>query len=233
MTADQTSRGAHKSQASSLSSLGGDATISLRLEQSGALVVKQFDFILTHGRMRLSFNEDMPLEDVFRDEIVEAIGYLVARVGDTSLLSAPEFEVDAGGCNISGATILTSIVKDNATAITVRLRDIRGNAMELLTKNVVPPTVDAELLQRTIDDALNRIYVPLRNFDAALERAMEERRDGDVDRLHAQILAFRSEIDTVCFNFERLLSEEIARLDKDGELGLARQANLRIIPRDS
>lgn len=217
-----------------MASLGGDATLTLIREDNGPLYIQRFDVIMENGRMRLSFDQDMPIADVLRAEVAEAIGYLVARITDTSLLSAPDFEVDAGGCRVHGATILTNIVKDNATAITIRLREISGNAMSLLHQSVVPQAVDSGALQRTIEDALNRIYVPLRNFDAALETAIEEHRDGDAERLHAQILAFRSEIDTVCYNFEQLLSHDISRLVDNSEEPRSKvpRARLRIVPKD-
>ncbi|MGB0499075.1 MAG: hypothetical protein ACPGID_12110 [Rubricella sp.] len=60
-------------------------------------------------------------------------------------------------------------------------------------------------LAEAIDEAFRRIYVPLRDFDRVIEDSLTGGDREAARQVHERLIAFKTEIEQVCFGFERFL----------------------------
>ena len=202
-----------------LSDLGPSVTIHAQRSARSGVMVSGIEINSQGTRIKLTFEEDRPVDQVFGPQMAEAVVSMCARAPhDNSLLSLPDLTVVVEGCELQGAAILSRIYAEQVTAITIRVRRLQGNAMRLLKPGLLRDDATSQALERAVDDAIERIYLPLRNFEHAIDSALKEISQGQAERLHAQILAFRTEIDNVCYNFERLLADDLARVKSREEL---------------
>ena len=196
-----------------LSDMGPSVTIHAQRSSRAGVMVGGVELNHDGVRIKLTFEEDRPVDQVFGPEMADAVISLCARAPqENGLLSLPDLHVVVEGCELKGAAILSRVYAEQVTAITIRIRRLQGNAVRLLTPGLLRDDATSQALERAVDDAIERIYLPLRNFEHSIDSALQEISQGQAERLHAQILAFRTEIDNVCYNFERLLADDLARI---------------------
>ncbi len=197
-----------------LSEFAPAITIHAQMSGDRGVTVNGVELLVDDTRIRLTFETDRNVADVFGPEMAEFVTGLCNQAPENGrLLSLPDLRADISGCELEGAAILARAYAENVAAITIRLRRLQGNALALLQPGVLRDDANARALERAVDEAIERIYVPLRNFETSIDLALREGRRGEAERIHAQIIAFRTEIDNICYNFERLLADDLARRD--------------------
>ncbi|QPH53870.1 hypothetical protein [Pontivivens ytuae] len=215
---DNTSEGnrasGHAGGAPRLSELAPAITIHAQMSQTRGVTVNGIELLFDDTRIRLTFEADRNVADVFGREMAEFVTGLCHEAPENGkMLSLPDLKASISGCELEGAAILARAYAENVAAITIRLRRLQGNALALLQPGVLRDDATSRALERAVDEAIERIYVPLRNFETSIDLALREGRRGEAERIHAQIIAFRTEIDNICYNFERLLADDLARRD--------------------
>lgn len=193
--------------------LGPAAIIHARRSTEAGILIVGVDLSVGGTRIKLSFDQDRRIEQVFGIDVAPLILSLCDQApAEAGLISQPDLHVVVAGCEVRGASVLSRIYAEHVTALTIRIRRLQGNATRLLHPDLLDDDQSTKALAAAVDNAIERIYLPLRNFEHSIDVALRETATAQVERLHAQIIAFRTEIDNVCYNFERLLSDDLARV---------------------
>ncbi|SOH94573.1 hypothetical protein SAMN06273572_104273 [Monaibacterium marinum] len=203
--------------------LGPAVVIHARRSVESGILVVGVDLSVGGTRIKLSFDQDRRIEQVFGIDVAPLILSLCDQApAEAGVMSKPDLHVAVAGCEIRGAAILSRIYAEHVTALTIRIRKLQGNATRLLHPEVLNDDQSLKALSAAVDNAIERIYMPLRNFEHSIDAALRETATMQVERLHAQIIAFRTEIDNVCYNFERLLSDDLVRVKENeaAQLGI-------------
>ncbi|WP_316013908.1 hypothetical protein [Roseobacter sp. HKCCA0434] len=202
-------------QGQRLADLGPALTIEAMRSARAGVTIRSFEMVLDGTRLRVAFDEDRPVADVFDTDMADAILSMCRDApAQAGMVSLPDLQVVLDDCTLSGASVLARVYAEEVTALTIRIRQMQGNALRMLAPGVLNDDTALRAVETAVNQAVERIYLPLRNFESEIESALAEGDVGRTERLHSQIIAFRSEIEHVCFNFERLLAADTARLGR-------------------
>lgn len=188
------------------------AAVSITIMPHPSNTILATRFPLNGGLVTLSFDQPKHISRVFPPEVEELLRE-VTRPDRPSqeTHSFPGLQLIGSEVSTTGVSVVPG---DAPGSLRVELMALKGNAIGLFRPALFSDQVVQRMIDEAIDDATRHVYLPLRNFGEAIDRALASATTGDLDRLHRQLLAFKTEIEGVCFNFETLLrSDHIAQID--------------------
>lgn len=159
------------------------------------------------GSATANVSLDAAHDDQIVPQITDAIEVILNEHGHETVFAEPSFAMNIGALHLAGLTVMTNVLSDGTRKAVVRVGRTAGSPLELFNPNAFETYTTAQALAHAIDDAIQRIYIPLTNLDQAMSDALEHSDTTDLVRLQKQFLSFKTEIELAKFGFERALRD--------------------------
>ncbi|MEL6677551.1 MAG: hypothetical protein AAFQ51_02525 [Pseudomonadota bacterium] len=172
-------------------------------------------FPLNGARVELTFDVARPVATVFPAEVEDMLHEVLGACDESARgRSFPALQLVASDFSTTGVSVVRTGTPGTQGSHIVRLRRLKGSPISLFRAAVFSDQVLQRMIEEAIDDATRHIYLPLRNFGDAIDRALADGGANDLHRLRRELMSFKTEIEGVCFNFETLLRSEHASADR-------------------
>ncbi|MBB5514702.1 hypothetical protein FHS89_000708 [Rubricella aquisinus] len=156
--------------------------------------------LLNETSAEITLGEGHPAE--LAAEVVSALAPHLDMAKARTNYQVRDFRLDLGAFWLDGLSI-----QAERSTVTVSFRYAGGNPLAIFAPINGARESAIHDLARAVDDAIERLYVPLVNLDTALDAVMDVADEAEIMRLHREILSLKSDIEAAKFGFERALRD--------------------------
>ncbi|MEM1371782.1 MAG: hypothetical protein AAGG72_06085 [Pseudomonadota bacterium] len=196
--------------------------INLWKNSDGVIFTRSVEILDEVTRVRFSFGSDLPVGSIFTQQAVCALtDVLDDASSQLGMLSMPDLKIQLEGILLSGCRVMVTATEVGVEHIMIRFVKYYGRVTSLFREDF---SHRDSLSEDAVDHAvyaLERVYLPLRNFSYYLNDFLE-RFPGALERQHIEALEnIRGEINTLGY-FTDLInhyvsSREILSNERGGE----------------
>ncbi len=206
--------------------------INLWKNTDGSVFTRSVEIVDKVSRVRFSFNTDCLINGIFKRPIAESLHDILGRInGESGMLMMPDYKVALQDLVLEGCRVLVTAVENGIENIMIRFVRYFGRVASMFKDGFVHRDALSEGAVDQAVDALERVYMPLRNFSHHLddmlrsfpnilddaERSFLRRIKGEIDEL-----AYYSDLITHFVNSQGTLNsgelpEVLSRVDKPPE----------------
>ena len=139
--------------------------VTLNVREGCTPFVRSSELIGQDFRIRTSFTEDIPIDEVLIKPIADKIKACLGEAGtQTELKFFPDMEIAIPGLSLSGISAMTSRNEDNTLHVIVRFQHFEGTFNRVFLKNLkLGDTLDAEI-QNLETPGIADLATPLLNI---------------------------------------------------------------------
>lgn len=139
--------------------------INLWKNTGGSVVVRSVEILDRVSRVRFSFNADAAIRSVFAAPILGKLLDIIDRAsGRHEIVSLPDMIVNLKDLVLKGARIMFTVADDGAEKIMIRFTKYFGRVKSLFRPDFVHRDALADEAVDHAVHALEKVYLPLRNF---------------------------------------------------------------------
>jgi hypothetical protein len=121
--------------------------------------------------------------------------------------SATHYQVQEFRLDLGALWLLGLVIEADQSLIEVSFQQAGGNPLAIFAPIEDVTTSSVNDLARAVDDAIERLYVPLTNLDTALDAVLDATDTTDISQIHREVLALKSDVEVAKFGFERALRD--------------------------
>lgn len=173
--------------------------INLWKNPDGVIFARSVEIVDEVTRVRFSYTSDLKIESLFKEPAVRALlDVLKDATSGRGMLSMPDLKIQLEGILLSGCRVMVTATEQGIENIMIRFVKYYGRVTSLFNEGFSHRDSLAEDAVDQAVDALERVYLPLRNFSYYLS-----------DFLHR----FPSVLGKQRTDFLQNISKEISTLD--------------------
>lgn len=216
---------------------GDQITIALAEDPSGALRLLSVDLDVNSLHANFSARPASTIDRIFKSEFARAIRCICHGLpGETQIVTAPDFRMQACGLVLQGYTLLVSRLDDDLRRFTIRLGRASGDGLALLKLGDTPEdekehaliqsgllnSIDRHIApDRLFDAMLSHLYLPLVNLNTYMRSVLGGQSCCSVEEFSASAVQLKARAESLQFAFDRMISEMmVARVSPQEPLPL-------------
>ena len=144
--------------------------INLWKNPDGTLFARSVEIIDKISRVRFSFNADCTIETVFNSRIMCELQTIVDKMSEKrGILAMPDLRLNLKDLVLEGCRVLVTAAEDGIETIMVRFVKYFGRVLSLFRDGFSHRDCLAESAVDQAVSALEKVYMPLRNFSIYLD----------------------------------------------------------------
>lgn len=148
--------------------------INLWRNPDGGIFTRSVEIVDQVTRVRFSFNSDLKIESIFKETAVRALtDVLNDALQKRGMLIMPDLKIQLEGILLSGCRVMVTATEAGIENIMIRFVKYYGRVTALFTEGFSHRDSLAEDAVDQAIDALERVYMPLRNFSYYLSDFLE------------------------------------------------------------
>lgn len=148
--------------------------INLWRNTDGVVFTRSVEIVDQITRVRFSFNSDLKLESIFKKSAVTAlVEILQDAINKRGMLILPDLKIQLEGILLSGCRVMVTATEQGIENIMIRFVKYYGRVNALFNDGFSHRDSLAEDAVDQAVDALERVYMPLRNFSYYLTDFLE------------------------------------------------------------
>lgn len=148
--------------------------INLWKNPDGSVFTRSVEIVDEVSRVRFSFNNNQTIEDVFKKPAVQALmDVLQDALSKRGMLSMPDLKIQLEGILLSGCRVLVTATENGIENIMIRFVKYYGRVTSLFSDGFSHRDSLSEDAVDQAVHALERVYLPLRNFSYYLNDLLE------------------------------------------------------------
>ena len=148
--------------------------INLWRNTDGVVFTRSVEIVDQVTRVRFSFNSDLKIESIFKKSAVEAVTEILNdALNKRGMLILPDLKVQLEGILLSGCRVMVTATEQGIENIMIRFVKYYGRVTALFNEGFSHRDSLAEDAVDQAVDALERVYLPLRNFSYYLTDFLE------------------------------------------------------------
>ena len=144
--------------------------INLWKNPDGAIFARSVEIIDKISRVRFSFNADCLIDSVFDGRAMQEIREIVGRTADQrGILMMPDLRINLRDLVLEGCRVMVTAAEDGIETIMIRFVKYFGRVLSLFRDGFSHRDCLAENAVDQAISALEKVYMPLRNFSTYLD----------------------------------------------------------------
>ena len=148
--------------------------INLWKNSDGTVFTRSVEIVDDASRVRFSFNNDQQIGEIFKKPAVQALmDVLRDALGKRGMLSMPDLKIQLEGILLSGCRVMVTATKQGIENIMIRFVKYYGRVTALFSDGFSHRDSLSEDAVDQAVHALERVYLPLRNFSYYLNDLLE------------------------------------------------------------
>lgn len=148
--------------------------INLWRNPDGVVFTRSVEIVDQITRVRFSFNSDLKIENIFKQTAVRALTDVLRDALDKrGMLIMPDLKIQLEGILLSGCRVMVTATESGIENIMIRFVKYYGRVTALFNEGFSHRDSLAEDAVDQAVDALERVYLPLRNFSYYLSDFLE------------------------------------------------------------
>lgn len=148
--------------------------INLWRNTDGVVFTRSVEIVDQVTRVRFSFNSDLKIESIFKKSAVAAVTEILNdALNKRGMLILPDLKVQLEGILLSGCRVMVTATEQGIENIMIRFVKYYGRVTALFNEGFSHRDSLAEDAVDQAVDALERVYLPLRNFSYYLTDFLE------------------------------------------------------------
>ncbi|MEM7211599.1 MAG: hypothetical protein AAF479_06850 [Pseudomonadota bacterium] len=148
--------------------------INLWRNTDGVVFTRSVEIVDQVTRVRFSFNSDLKIESVFKKSAIDAITEILDdALRKRGMLIMPDLKIQLEGILLSGCRVMVTATEQGLENIMIRFVKYYGRVTALFNEGFSHRDSLAEDAVDQAVDALEKVYMPLRNFSFYLTDFLE------------------------------------------------------------
>lgn len=142
--------------------------------ESGETRLRSIQVMGETGRVRFSFAETVPLEQVFEPQVnAYLLEILKDGLPDFGIVALDDRPLELPGLSLRNLRVMASQIAEGGTQVIFRFREFSGDIMAIFGKNALPFFADDREPKGIAIETLEEIFVPLSNLAAYINERIE------------------------------------------------------------